>query len=164
MSASVVDIVTWSTSSDEDGNRDYKITHLVRTTNNEGPVQVRQASGLPAFGSAWSFNGDTDTYAWCRRDRSATPYEQKKGSPIKFWLVESHFSTKPSGGNSQRCQDSSITNPLDEPDRLAEFPSLYSRGTKTTEGQVLVSSSFEPLTGPLVEVDRARPTVRMSRT
>jgi len=158
MVATVSDGAKWFTGSrDKEGHRYYTVLHHVKTAAGDGPAIVMDAAGLPLIGSSYLVDNDSDSWAFCSPERKVTPTRpQKIGEAPTHWTVESKFTTKP----SNRCQDTTIEDPLQEPDRLGGSFVKYTREvTKTRSGTPVTTFSHEPFTGPQVEFDHNRPTV-----
>ena len=161
MATSIVGKLDWSGSRDEEGHREYKVVHLVQSSLTDGPLTVMNTSGLPAIGSFWNYSGlssDVDPWAFCRPNMQITPRVSEE--PNRFWEVEQTFSTKP----LKRCQDTSIDNPLDEPDRISGgFTKYTEEAAKDRFGLPILSSSHEQIRGSGVEKDNNRPTVTIEK-
>lgn len=159
MSASVLHTdarVVWGGTRDEEGHRTFKIVHQVKcTSENDGPYTVMNATGLPTIGSAWTFGNDFDLWAFCTPEMKVRRHpDYKRGEPAVWWYVEQTFSTVP----QERCADTQIENPLDEPDKISGSFSKFTReAQQDRNGDLILSSSHEPITG--VERDDNRPTV-----
>jgi len=155
MSAIVEDIVDWGATRDKDGHRFYNIDWLVRTTDVlDGPNIVFGASGLPLIGSTWAFGNDSDLFAYCWPDWKVKPLV--RGERDNHWVVSQTFTTKP----LERCQDTSVDNPLTEPDRLSgSFVKYTQEMDKDKDGKAIKTSSHEVVRGSVVEFDANRPQV-----
>lgn len=156
MSASVVfsdDRVKWSMTRDNEGHRDYRITHKVETTSAlDGPATVLLATGLPTIGSFWNYGNDLDQSATCKPDATVRPMIDRERN--RLWEVEQLFSTRP----SDRCQDDTIENPLDEPMKLSgSFLKYTKEAQRDRNGKLILSSSWERIVG--LERDYGRPQV-----
>jgi hypothetical protein len=155
-------IRVWEGERDDEGHRTFTVTHLVETSSkNDGPYTVMMASGLPAVGSTWNFGNDNDTWAFCYpyMKISRAP-EIKEGEWVRFWRVDQKFSTKP----LSRCQTSTISDPLSEPQQLSgSFTKYTKEATYNRFGAVIRSSSWEPFQGQQVEFDANRPTVKIGQ-
>jgi hypothetical protein len=150
--------IGWSASRDDEGQREYKITHLVEAATTDGPQAVAQTAGLPIVGSTWAYSGDSDPWAFCLPTISITPRVKKE--PNRFWEVENTFSTRP----RKRCQDETIENPLNEPDRISgSFTKFTSEATRNRYGFVITNSSFEQLRGSTVEKSDNKPNVTIEK-
>jgi hypothetical protein len=148
---------------DGDGHRTYKVTYIVTSLVTDGPFAVLNAAGLPATGAVWSnaaaheWATDTDSWAFCLPTCSVRPVRQGQ-QPARVWHVEKTFTTRP----IKRCQDDSIEDPLLEPPRISGgFSKFIEEAQIDRHGDPIVSSSHERLTGPLLDKDNNRPTVRI---
>lgn len=157
MSSTLLGMVDWNGSRDIEGHREYKAQWLVESNDiDDGPSVIFTTAGLPAIGSYWDFGNDLDAWAYCMPDWKITPAVTKE--PNELWIVEQTFSTKP----MKRCQDTAIENPLSEPARLSGSFVTFSRECMYDRfGDATLSSSFELLRGPSMEMDDARPTVQV---
>jgi hypothetical protein len=157
--ATVKDRIEWSLTRDDDGHRTYKIKWLVEAASpNEGPALIANATGLPAIGSTWAFASDVDAWAFCWPNLKVAPVLTKEKSG--YWTVENIFTTKP----LNRCQDSSIENPINEPDRISgSFVKYTQEAVQDKDGEALVNSAHEQYRGQVVEVDFNRPTVQVEK-
>lgn len=156
-------IIDWSMDRDEEGHRTYKVSHLVKAANfDESPTSILVATGLPTIGQSWNYGGDIDGFAYCLPTRSVKKAKGVKGEgPYVFWNVTSTFSTK---RNSKRCQDVTIEDPLQEPDRVnGSFVKYVKEVMKDKDGNQIKTSSHEIIRGPQVEFDHNRPTVTISQ-
>lgn len=133
--------INWTMNRDQEGHREYKITFLVKVNStSDGPASAMYAAGLPAVGAPWSYGNDYDAYALCWPTFSAKPVLTKEKG--LYWEVENTFSTKP----LKRCQDETIKNPLDEPQKVSGGFVAYKRTViKDINGKAIMSSSMEPL-------------------
>ena len=157
--ATVKDRIEWSLTRDDDGHRTYKIKWLVEAASpNEGPASIANATGLPAIGSTWAFASDVDAWAFCWPNLKVAPVLTKEKSG--YWTVENTFTTKP----LNRCQDTAIENPLNEPDRISGSFVKYTReATEDKDGNPIVNSAHEQYRGAAVEIDMNRPTVTIEK-
>lgn len=149
---------------DDDGHRTYNVSHRVEADwvpgIAVGPAEVMNTPGLPLPGSFWLMDNDIDIWAFCYPFMDCKPHAHKEGHPVQFWTVNQKFSTKP----LKRCQDTTIENPLLEPFKISGSFVKYSKeAAKHFNGEMIKSSSHEPLKGPAVEFDRNRPTVRIEQ-
>jgi len=159
MSAFVKGRLDWGLTRDKEGHRTYKVKWLVQTTSvHDGPAYALVASGLPTIGSSWSQGNDFDAWARCLPNQTCRYLTRNERG--FFWEVEQTFSTKP----LTRCQDESIENPLQEPDRISGGFSKYTEEvTKDKDGNEIKNSAEEAFRGPQVEFDNNRPTVAIEK-
>jgi hypothetical protein len=159
MSAVVVGRLNWSMDRDKEGHRTYKVKWLVQSSStSDGPAYALVASGLPAIGSSWNLGNDYDAWARCWPTLSAKYLTQNERG--YWWEVEQTFSTKP----LTRCQDTTIENPINEPDRISGGFSKYTREVeKDRNGDAIKTSSLERIRGDQVTFDDNRPTVTIEK-
>lgn len=162
MASVLLGLIDWELSRDRDGNRDYKAVWRVQSAFTDGPSIVANTPGLPAIGSTWNITGldgvDRDDFAFALPTLRVTP--QVKGEKNQFWNVENTFSTRP----TERCQDTSIEDPLLEPEKVSgSFVKFTQEKFKDKDGKPFLSSSFEQIRGSVVEFDDNRPTVRIEK-
>lgn len=153
---------SWSLEKDDEGHRNYDISHLVECTGDgnriEGLSEVSVTPGLPAIGATWDIDGDIDTAAYCAPYMKVTAHDEKPGEKPTFYLVEQKFTTKA----WKRCQDQTVENPLLEPQKVSGTFEKYTReASMNKDKQPLLTSSHELYRGSQVEVDGNRPTVRI---
>ena len=104
----------WEMTRDKEGHRDYRLTTTVKVdNNNDGPAIALSTPGIPLPGSVWAQGNDVDLWAFCYPDAKVIPVN-RKGEKDDLWRIEQKFSTKP----LERCNTTSIENPLNEPDRI----------------------------------------------
>lgn len=154
--------VSWSLNRDKEGFRSYKIRHYVNTTDfGDGPNTVLNCPGLPAVGSVWDFDNDYDPWCYCTPETVVSVRQPwKEGHKTKFWTVDSIFTNVP----GKRCQDESIDDPLLEPyDISGTFVKYTTEAIFNYDGTRIKTSSHERVTGPMVEFDANRPTVKISQ-
>ncbi len=146
---------------DTEGHRDYRVEHIVVTTDSlDGPQVVMNAVGLPVIGSLWAFGNDLDVWAFCYPDMKVSVHQQKKGDATQYWKVEQKFSTRP----LNRCQDETIEDPLLEPQKVSgSFVKYTQEVSEDRWGDAIKTSSHELIHGPQVEFDHNRPTVRIEQ-
>lgn len=146
----------WELSRDNEGHREYTITHLVEADTTDGPNEVRKTAGLPAIGAIWDFDSDYDGSASCTPHLKVTPVTT--GEPNKYWIVENKFSTRP----GRRCQDEEVEDPLLEPPKVSvTFVKHTEEKHKDYIGILMETSAGEPFSGPKAEWDVGRPQVRI---
>lgn len=159
MPATLIGATDWWMNRDKEGHRDYGIVWSVRTSNpREGPAFVMNCPQLPAVGSEWILYDDYDLWAFCapemeiRRDQA----DRERGV---FWLVTQNFSTRP----RNRCQDTSIEDPLQEPPQISgSYIKFLEESHIDKDGNTIKSSSHELFQGSEIEWDVNRPTVNIS--
>lgn len=147
---------------DDEGHRTWMVTHLVNVSDpNDGPQIVMALGTLPQVGDAYAFGNDSDTWAFCYPYMKISPHEAiKEGHWIKTWKVEQKFSTKP----LKRCADTTIGDPLSEPQTISgSFVKYQKEAVIDRYGNPIRSSSHEPFTGQQVEFDANRPTVKIGQ-
>lgn len=143
--------IAWQGARDREGHREFTIIHQVETTSSlDGPQVVMNAPGLPLVGSLWTFGNDLDLWAFCYPDMRVTPDQTRGREPHVIWSVEQKFGTRP----LQRCQDTTIENPLNEPQDLSGSTRRKTIEANTDRnGTKILSSSHEPVLGTEVEFD-----------
>lgn len=143
----------------DDGERIYKVTHVVETDDtDDGPQTVLNTPGLPLIGSSWSFGNDFDLWAFC------TPQLTIKAlvtdEPNNHWTVEQTFSTI----RRKTCEEETIEDPLLEPDKVnGGFSRFTEEIFKDRFGNPITTSSHELVRGPQVEFDKNRPNVTIAQ-
>jgi hypothetical protein len=158
MAGTLIGRLNWEMTRDDDGYRDYKLEWLIESLVTDGPANVHLTAGLPLTGSGWSFGDDLDLQVWCRPNMTVRPVVT--GEPNDLWIVEQTFSNRP----IKRCQDTEVEDPLSEPPKVGGTFQKYRREARTDRnGDPLVSSSWEPIRGEIVEVEDPRPTVYIRR-
>lgn len=154
---------SWGLERDEKGHRTYSLKTLVKTTDTlDGPKIALEASGLPDIGDTWTFGNDDDPWAFCLPTASVQIYKPREGDPNNFWLVGNTFTTKP----QNRCQDDSVEDPLDEPDRISggfvkytiEARSMFN---EAGDSVAILNSAGDRITG--IQKDENRPTVKIGQ-
>lgn len=158
MAATLLGHVDWSMERDSMGHRDYNITWLVSTDDPlDDPSIVMTCPGLPTIGSAWNFGNGVDAWALCWPNFKFTPLVTHE--PNTWWFVEQKFSTHP----IQRCQNTSIENPLMEPYKVGGgFTKRTRLIDSDKDGIPIRSSSQQRFTGGELEFDDNRPSVTVS--
>lgn len=159
MPAEAMGRLDWGTSRTREGHREHWIDWLVSSLVTDGPFDIYYASGLPMVGSPWVYGGMNDPYAYCAPDWKIHYYEHDH-EPNYLWVVHQTFTTVP----RKRCQDTTIEDPLQEPDDISgTFVKYQQEATRDRHGKPLKYSNHQMIRGKLVERDRNRPTVRIKR-
>jgi hypothetical protein len=165
MSASVVGgrPISWQASADDVGWRTYKVRWLVAADKTDGLPTILNASGLPSVGSSLSLSGFTgsDSWAWCRPEVNVRIAPQiQEGDPAQYYVVETTYSNKP----RWRCQDLDISNPLLEPQKISgTFRMAQKEMRVNLDGKRLVYSSGQEITGPIIMMDYAAPSIHIEQ-
>ena len=152
----------WWLEKNEEGHREYHITHLVETgSSDDGPMIVMQCAGLPVTGSIWAFGNEIDPWAFCKPYMSVKKLTgPREGHPFTRWTVEQVFSTKP----RNRCEDETIEDPLLEPMTISgSFTNAQREATYDKDGLPIMTVSFEQMRGPGLMFDAPNPTVRIGQ-
>lgn len=151
----------WGGKKDDEGHRTFSISHLVKTNSvNDGPFVVMNCPGLPTGSAVWNFGNDNDVWASLYPGMEVEPHKQEPGHPHKLWLVTQKFGTRP----IKRCQDSSVEDPLLEPQKVSGSFLKYTKEIRQDRfGRYIKSSSHELIRGPGVEFDANRPQVQISQ-
>ena len=140
---------------DEEMHRTYTSYYEVQTStrNTHSPISVCQASGIPTYGSTYSWGLDTDNWAWCNSIRAKLREDQK--TTAKLWSVTVTHTTRP----KLRCSDVQIENPLDEPYFLSgSFMQFRKPATQNNAGDAIFNTVGEPFI-PAIERDDSRDTL-----
>lgn len=151
----------WSGGRDEYGWRTWYIVFRVESDDpgNDGPAGALLAPGLPLVGSLWNFGNDRDDWAWCTFETDVKQVEGD-GEKNQFFDVKFKFTNKPP--QVQRCNDTSIEDPLLEPFKLSiSGQNFTEEATEDRYGRPILNSAWEEFRGPKVEFDRARSSVNI---
>jgi hypothetical protein len=149
---------TWSMTRDHEGFREYKVSHTVLCDSTDGPANALTTPGLPIPGSIWEFLNDLDIWVWCRWEATVKPTKGDGGDTA--FLVEQTFSNKP----LKNCKETQFEDPLLQPQRVSGSFSKYQQEiTEDRFGEPTVTSSHEQLSGPKIEFDASRLTVRIEQ-
>ena len=154
--------VKWSLQRDAEGNRVYKVTHLVRGDDTpgiqDGPFNALTTPGLPLPGSTWIFGNDLDLWAHCTGDADVKPVFDKERN--KYFEVEQTFTTK----KQVRCNDIPIEDPLMEPIKVSgSFVKYTEEATYDRFGSRILNSAHEQVRGSQIEFDMNRPQVKIEQ-
>lgn len=161
MTTSFVALRTWSMSRDNDGNREYKTTSLVKSDKTDGPAAVLLTGGLPHSGDAWNLGGESDPWAFCKLTCSIKQAPGYKDEPASYWEVENTFSSKT---DEKKCKDQQIDDPLLQPPKISGgFQKYKEEANRDRFGKAILNSAFEMIRGPQVEFDANRITVKIEQ-
>jgi hypothetical protein len=148
-------LTRWSGNRNREGHRQFNAQWLIMAAETEGPMSVMNCPGLPAIGSAWSVEADSDIWAFCTPEINVSTLGRDT-EKNEWWLADQIFSTLP----QPRCQDGSIENPLNEPvDVGGSFIKYTENALLDRFGKKIVNSSHERIVSEATEVDANRPTV-----
>ena len=152
----------WWGARDAEGHREYHVLHHVECLATDGPAVIFQTPGLYVPGATWSLDSDSDPWAFCLPTATITPIQE--GEPNTHFNVEQVFSSKPPPFNQQRCNDTTVEDPILEPAKVSGGGLKYlEEATQDRWGRPLVNSAWEQLRGPQVEFDKNRATVRIEQ-
>lgn len=147
-----------SLSIDDEGYRNYQVTHLVEVGADDGPANVRLTVGLPLPGSFWLFGDDSDDWVWCRSGMQIQPQLPMGGN--RHYTVEQLFSNKP----EKRCKDTPIEDPLLEPQKISgSFQKYQEEAAYDRFGAPVANSAHELFHGPKVEFDKNRLSITIQQ-
>ena len=154
-------LVTWGLARNNDGHRDYTVTHRVETDDfNDGPETILGTPGLPVIGAVWNFGNDSDVWAFCHPDMEISIFDEVEGEPSKHWVVNQKFSTKP----IERDQSTNIENPLSEPfDIDGSFTPRQIEATRDRFGNSILHSNKRRVRGASVTFDDGSHTVKIKQ-
>jgi hypothetical protein len=158
MAATLLGPIDWGGTIDNEGFTDYKVTYRVKCLPTDGPATVLSCPGLPVPGSSYAVMGDSNIWAFCKPDRTATP--QNSEDKNTFWKVEVTFTT----GWTKKCASALVTNPLLEPMEISGSSNKYTEEiTRDRHGSKILTSSHEQPRGPQMEFDKNRPQVSVKQ-
>jgi hypothetical protein len=150
----------WGGEADDDGHKEYFAELLFRGEHGDGPAAVIAAANL-AYppGTTWAFDDDGDQWAFRKRKVGLKTHGRERGVG-KLWLVTLTWSTRP----DKACQDEAVEDPLLAPMKVSGG-SVKDKEEAAFDrfGQPIVTSSWEPIRGPLVEFDTGRDTVKVEQ-
>ena len=150
----------WSVVRDSEGHRTYKVKYRVLCDKTDGPANALQTPGLPVYGSEWQIDNDTDVWAWCLWDATATPVVTDE--PNTAFDVEVTFSTKPPP--TRNCKEFQMEDPLLDPQKVSGSSSKYQlEATVDRFGKPVQNSAFEQMRGAQVEFDSNRGSVKIEQ-
>lgn len=162
MSATLVPGVrTWKAGRDDEGHREFYVTHLVETDSVlDGPNTVMDCPGLPLPGSYWNFGNDLNIWAFFTPWMKVSIHQEKEGDPTVWYKVEQKATTRP----MKRCNDTTITDPLLEPDKISgSFVKFLKEYQRDRHGEYITNSAWELFRGQQVEFDANMPMVRIQQ-
>ena len=146
---------------DEENHRNYTSQYQVIADVTDGPMAIRNANGIPAYGSSFAYESETDTWAFCK-SIDANPSARIKGPSgerIKHLVTVVH-STKPSGGSNN--PNNQRDDPLDEDPVIGGSFVQYSKPAHRDRNNIpILNTAKEPYTPP-VEVEDAYDTLTIS--
>lgn len=146
---------------DREGHREYKIEHLVRTSQGNGPAAALTCPGLPTPGSEWLFDHEVDLWATCKLDADVQPYSLKSGEPPTHYTVTQTYSSK---GDDKKCKDEQQDDPLLQPPKVSGNSNKFNEeATKDRFGKAIKNSSHEPFKGTQVEYEEYRDSVKVEQ-
>lgn len=148
ISASLYD---WESAESDDGHVDLTVTWLCITNNiANGPETVRLSGLLPAAGDAYVMGSESTAYFFARRPKkckrvSSNPNDKRR------WYVNQTFSTRPL---TRFDATGPIADPLLEPPEITGSALKFMRRfTQDYNGNALLMSNGERMTGPEIEDD-----------
>lgn len=152
---------TWKGGRNDDGDREYFVEHLVRSSYTDGPANVMQCPGLPEAMDEWQFADDVDVWAFCTLYMDVSIHEEKEGEAARTWKVKQKFTTK---NQDKWCKDQQIEDPLLQPPKVSgAFSDYQEEATHDRFGKPILSSSHEMMRGPQVEFDASRGSVNVEQ-
>lgn len=148
MSAINKGLLDWSLNREDDGSRTYEVTWLVKTSGPEvGPNEVSFAAGLPAIGTPWSINGDSDPWAFCMPYAQVKRHKSKEGEKSVWWTVTQKFASPSKRGNKEGekyCKDQQFEDPLSEPPKISGSFNSFEEETRKAYKVTYESGSAWP--------------------
>lgn len=162
-------LIYWDATRDGEGHRNYTVRHRVETLYDDGPREAMLTPGLPTIHTQWNVGNDFDPWAFCLPNMRIIPdpndaiaghnrpdAKTAEQTRYRYWVIEQQFTTRPQND----CREESIEDPLLEPPKISgSFTRFTKEVKKDKDGNVIQTSSFEPVEGPEVEFDQNRPTV-----
>jgi hypothetical protein len=100
---------------DEDFHRTYMSVYEVLGEYNANPREIANASGIPTYGTSYTWNGVNDFWAFCRS--ASVKYGERVrggGSDLARWMVTIRHSSKPAKGSNdtQTERDDPVDDPI----------------------------------------------------
>ncbi len=153
MAIKYTQVIGKSLEKDMEGHRTYKLKYRIETDDpDDGPEEIINNASLPAVGSTYSVDNDSDPWAF-RTPVAKITQQVTGGEPSLQWIAEIEFTTKP----MFRCNTNDIENPLSEPQKISgSFSNGTKKATKDKDDNSIVTTSFEIVP---VEFDESYPTV-----
>jgi len=160
-------LIYWDLEVDDDGYRTYTARYMVRVSSaiafsylygpyyvsNEPQGFATNIYGLPKWGDYWANGRDIDRDVICAKKKKITPYEQKN-DPHEYFIVECYFTNKVSGGGP-----AGGTGVPEYPRFSGGYTSGRIEAKYDLEGNPIINSVKEPVSGPQVEFDDNQPSV-----
>ena len=133
-----------------DWHREYTSIYEVITNDlDDGPITATAATGIPAYGSSYSWGNDVDAWAFAI---SANADIRDEKTTSRVWRVTINHSTQP----RLRCADTQRDNPLDEPPILSgSFVQFTKPAEKDRNGDPVTNVNDEPFI-PAPEINDSR--------
>jgi hypothetical protein len=165
MASKLLGILDWSKNVESDFHRNYDIDFLVETDDvNDGPNSIGSTVGLPTIASPWIFGNDNDIYAFCHPDQTVRKIDgEEKGNPTRHYIVSHKFSTRPigeegGGGGGGGGIDDILNVPYSISGSYVKY---LEEQRKDRWGFPVLTSSLEPIGGPLTQIPKGHPTVNI---
>jgi len=133
-----------------DWHREYTSIYQVITDDlDDGPVTATNATGIPAYGSSYSWGNDSDQWAFAIEANASLVSED---NTRRQWYVTITHSTQP----RLRCADVQRNSPLDEPPIISgSFVQFTKPAEEDKDGDPIVNVCDEPFI-PAVEINDSR--------
>jgi len=133
-----------------DWHREYtSIFQVITDDVADGPITVTNASGIPTYGTPYTWGNDSDQWAFAIAANAKLVREQ---DTRRVWHVTINHSTQA----RLRCADTQRENPLDEPPILSgSFVQFTKPAEEDKDGNPIVNVCDEPFV-PAVEINDSR--------
>ncbi len=133
-----------------DWHREYTSIYQVITDDlDDGPITAANATGIPAYGSSYSWGNDVDSWAYAIEANMSLVSEK---DTRRVWHVTISHSTQP----RTRCADVERQNPIDEPPVISgSFVQFTKPAEKDKDDKALLNVVDEPFV-PAIEVNDSR--------
>jgi hypothetical protein len=145
MAVSIARPLKCSSKTDRIFNRVYTAEYQVIADLEDGPETVKQAPGLPAWGTTYSWGLDIDVWAFVN-GANANPVEriQYEGRDCWRWVVTVTWSTEPAS-RAPAFRNS----PLEEPPVMSgSFVGSTKPVYRDADGTLIATTSGEPYNPP----------------